>query len=77
MSQGRKGRMNYRCPNCFAKEVDADMLYDKDKDEYYCLRCYFVGTETEVLESYERTKKKYKLYKQRLNLLDELYKTKT
>ncbi len=26
-----------------------DMLYDRDKDEYYCLRCCFVGNEQEVL----------------------------
>lgn len=76
MSQGRKGKMNYRCPNCFAKEVDVDLLYDKDKDEYYCIKCYFVGTEAEILSSYERTKMKYKLYKTRLHLIDHLYDTK-
>jgi len=26
------------------REIDMDMLYDKDKDEYYCLRCSFVAT---------------------------------
>ena len=26
-----------------------DMLYDADKDEYYCLRCSFTGKEQEVL----------------------------
>ena len=44
MSQDRKSRINYRCPNCFAKEVDVDLLYDKKKDEYYCVKCCFVGT---------------------------------
>ena len=45
MAQGRKGKLNYRCPRCLMREIDMDMLYDRDKDEYYCLRCSFVGDE--------------------------------
>ena len=46
MAQGRKGKLNYRCPRCLMREIDMDMLYDADKDEYYCLRCSFVGDES-------------------------------
>ena len=51
MAQGRKGKLNYRCPRCLMREIDMDMLYDRDADEYYCLRCSFTGNEKEVLAS--------------------------
>lgn len=38
MSQGRKGKLNYRCPSCFMRDLDIDMFYDKEKDEFYCMR---------------------------------------
>ena len=47
MSQDRKSRINYRCPNCFAKEVDVDLLYDKKrvnfkiKELILCLNVYW------------------------------------
>jgi hypothetical protein len=49
VAQGRKGRLNYRCPRCLMREIDMDMLHDRDRDEYYCLRCSFTGAEEEVL----------------------------
>jgi hypothetical protein len=60
MSQAGKGRLNYRCPICFGREIDMDLLYDKEKEEYYCLRCPFVGTEVEILELNEKNKYRYK-----------------
>lgn len=60
MSQGRKGRLNYRCPACFIREIDVDMFYDQEKQEYYCLRCPFTGTEEEVLKLNEMAKFRYK-----------------
>ena len=29
MAQGRKGKLNYRCPRCLMREIDMDMLYDQ------------------------------------------------
>ena len=49
MAQAGKGRLNFRCPSCFMRDIDMDMFFDKDKGEYYCLRCQFHGTEEEVL----------------------------
>ena len=43
MAQGRKGKLNFRCPRCLMREIDMDMLFDSDKGEYYCPRCSFVG----------------------------------
>ena len=60
MPQGRKGRLNFRCPACFVREIDVDMFYDSEKKEYYCLRCPFTGTEGEVLSLNEMVKFRYK-----------------
>ena len=70
MAQGRKGRLNYRCPACFMRDLDIDMFYDKDKDEYYCLRCQFTGSEAEVLAMNEQIKKKYKVMAKRITVED-------
>ena len=34
MAQAGKGKLNYRCPLCFMRDIDMDMFYDKDKNEY-------------------------------------------
>ena len=60
MAQARKGRLNYRCPQCFMRDIDMDMFYDPDKKEYYCLRCQFHGSEEEVLTKNEEVRLKYK-----------------
>ena len=60
MAQARKGRLNYRCPQCFMRDIDMDMFYDPDKKEYYCLRCQFHGSEEEVLAKNEEVRLKYK-----------------
>ena len=60
MAQAGKGRLNYRCPSCFMRDIDMDMFYDKQKGEYYCLRCQFHGTEEEVLEKNELARFRYR-----------------
>jgi hypothetical protein len=60
MAQGRKGKLNYRCPRCLMREIDMDMLYDKDEDEYYCLRCSFTGSENEVQRLNAQFREKYR-----------------
>ena len=59
MAQAGKGKLNYRCPCCFMRDIDMDMFYDAEKKEYYCLRCQFVGSEKDVLEGNERVRLKY------------------
>jgi hypothetical protein len=59
VAQGRKGKLNYRCPRCLMREIDMDMLYDRDADEYYCLRCSFAGNEQEVLRLNAQFRAKY------------------
>ena len=66
MPQAKKGRLNYRCPCCFARELDIDMFYDEAKNEYYCIRCSYHGSEEEVLKLNEVNKYKYKNLKKRV-----------
>ena len=60
MAQDRKGKLNYRCPRCLMREIDMDMLYDEDRDEYYCLRCPFTGDENEVKRLNQQFREKYR-----------------
>ena len=60
MAQAGKGRLNYRCPSCFLRDIDIDMFYDRDKDEYYCLRCCFHGNEAEVLAWNQTARLRYR-----------------
>ena len=30
MAQLGKGKLNYRCPSCFLRDLDIDMFYNKD-----------------------------------------------
>jgi hypothetical protein len=66
MAQGRKGKLNYRCPRCLMREIDMDMLYDRDQDEYYCLRCSFTGNETEVQRLNAQFREKYRARMKRI-----------
>ena len=49
MAQSGKGRLNYRCPSCFLRDLDIDMFYDQEKEEYYCMRCQYHSSEAEIL----------------------------
>ena len=71
MSLSTKGKLNYRCPSCFARDIDMDMFYDEEKQEYYCLRCGFTGTESDVLRLNEQDKYRYKAMKLRVVSFNE------
>lgn len=66
MAQATKGRLNYRCPECFKRDIDMDMFFDEEKEEYYCLRCCFHGSEEEVLKRNEQFKGKYGRLRERV-----------
>ncbi len=59
MAQAGKGRLNYRCPSCFMRDLDIDMFYDKDKDEYFCIRCQYRGNEADVLAKNQLARFRY------------------
>jgi hypothetical protein len=52
------------------REWDMDMMYDKEKKEYYCLRCMYAGPEADILARYQHTKTKYR---DRLKRFDMAY----
>ena len=66
MAQSCKGKLNFRCPRCFMRDIDIDMFYDEQKKEYYCLRCCFRGSEKEVEELNEQVKERYGRLKMRV-----------
>lgn len=66
MAQATKGKLNYRCPSCFMRDIDIDMFFDKEKGEYYCLRCGFSGAEARVLELNEAARYRYRAMKLRV-----------
>ena len=68
MAQLGKGRLNYRCPSCFMRDLDIDMFYDKGKDEYCCIRCQYRGNEADVLAKNEMARFRYKSMKKRYTL---------
>lgn len=66
MAQAKKGKLNFRCPSCFMRDIDIDMFYDEAKQQYYCLRCGFVGNEQDVTRLNEQAKYRYRRLKQRV-----------
>lgn len=74
MAQSSKGKLNYRCPSCFMRELDIDMFYDVEKKEYYCLRCEFFGSETEVLEMNQKARFRYKDMMKRFTSFEDFTK---
>lgn len=82
MAQAKKGKLNYRCPCCFMRDLDIDMFYEEEKEEYYCLRCGYYGNEEDVLRLNEQARFKYKMINKRVTsfgednkpLIKEVYK---
>lgn len=66
MAQSSKGKLNFRCPSCFMRDIDMDMFFDEEKKEYYCLRCSFSGSEADVLRLNETARYRYRAMKLRV-----------
>ena len=66
MAQASKGKLNFRCPSCFMRDIDIDMFFDGDRGEYYCLRCGFTGREEDVLRLNEAARYRYRSMKMRV-----------
>lgn len=66
MAQSTKGKLNFRCPSCFMRDIDIDMFFDNEANEYYCLRCGFSGVEEDVLRLNEMARYRYRAMKKRV-----------
>ena len=73
MAQAGKGRLNYRCPSCFMRDLDIDMFFDPDKKEYYCIRCQYTGKEESVLAKNQMARFRYRFLTKRFGM-DEFEK---
>lgn len=60
MAQATKGKLNFRCPSCFMRDIDIDMFFDEARQEYYCLRCSFTGKEEDVLRLNQAARFRYR-----------------
>lgn len=70
MAQLRKGKLNYRCPSCFMRDLDIDMFYNKDTGIYRCIRCQYRGDEKDVLEKNEMVRFRYGAMHERITKFD-------
>jgi len=52
------------------RDLDIDMFYDKEKDEFYCMRCQYRGNEKDVLEKNEMVRFRYKDMAKRFTKFD-------
>ena len=66
MAQAGKGKLNFRCPSSFMREIDIDMFFYEEKKEYYCLRCGFTVSEADVLRRNEVARYRYRAMKWRV-----------
>ncbi|WP_461257309.1 hypothetical protein [Treponema sp. R80B11-R83G3] len=71
MAQAKKGKMNYRCPSCFMRDLDIDMFYDAGKDEYYCLRCCYTGSEADVIKKNDMARFRYRNLLKRIEKFED------
>lgn len=70
MAQAEKGRLNFRCPSCFMRDLDIDMFYDAEKKEYYCIRCQYKGSEADVLAKNQMARFRYGFIADRITTFD-------
>lgn len=70
MAQAEKGRLNFRCPSCFMRDLDIDMFYDAEKKEYYCIRCQYRGSEADVLAKNQMARFRYGFIADRITTFD-------
>ncbi len=52
------------------RDLDIDMFYDKEKDEYYCIRCQYTGNEKDVLARNEMVRTRYGAMNKRYTKFD-------
>ena len=71
MAQLGKGKLNYRCPSCFFRDLDIDMFYDKDTELFHCIRCQYVGTEEDILKMNEDIRGRYKFMHKRITEFED------
>lgn len=70
MVQSGKGKLNFRCPACFMRDLDIDMFYDAEQKEYYCIRCCYRGSEEDVQSKNQMARFRYRAMRKRFDTFD-------
>lgn len=70
MAQSGKGKLNFRCPACFMRDLDIDMFYDAERKEYYCIRCCYCGSEEDVQSKNQMARFRYRAMLKRFDTFD-------
>ena len=52
------------------RDLDIDMFFDSDKQEYYCIRCQYTGTEEDVLAKNQMARFRYRYLTKRFSMED-------
>ena len=70
MAQLGKGKLNYRCPSCFLRDLVIGMFYNKETGIYRGIRCQYRGTEEDNLEKNEMNRFRYKTMHDKITKFD-------
>jgi hypothetical protein len=52
------------------RDLDIDMFFDRDRNEYYCLRCQYTGSEEDVKAKNELARFRYRRLLDRITEFD-------
>ena len=52
------------------RDLDIDMFYDPNKEEFYCIRCQFTGSEEDILKGNELVRTRYRAMYDRFEKFD-------
>lgn len=67
MSEIESHRLTRRCPVCFSREIDVLMIHE-GSGNYYCVKCSFRGSESEIRAMYADIQKKYHWRSERVTM---------
>lgn len=71
MSDTQTHQLTKRCPVCFSRETDV-LLLNEGPDRFYCVKCSFTGSESEISAMYRDVQKKYHWMSKRIPLEEQL-----
>ena len=57
-----------RCPVCFGRDLDVNLLHHPVQGHLYCVKCGFTGEASRVQEMYRQQRQKYLHIDQKLTL---------
>lgn len=71
MSETHSHQLTKRCPVCFSRDIDV-LLQSVDDDHFYCVKCSFTGSASEISAMYRDIQKKYHWMSRRITMEEQL-----